>query len=254
MELKDIDILQHLPQEKFAIFETDGIQRLFLDNLIATFSLTRSKSGDLANRIEKIARKDKKTKKSTFFADIFETYTTYSANRMESWTSKETKNNDEEDFNNPEINPKNNPDNNFETPAESGANSVTETERTIYRLRLTKYWLEWQRDARAARFDFNFIETLEDARLIRFYELTKLLRAQSTDNGKNKLPDKLEIEYDKFISLMPLPQLRSDREINAQIKFLIKPLKASGYVKSFILDADWRGVTAADRLVFRFRD
>ena len=168
LELKDIDILKYLPQHQFAIFETEEIQRLFLDNLIAPYSLTMSKSGELANRIEKIASKAKKLKKLAYFADIFDTYTTYSANRMESWTSMETINNGVASLSIPGNKPLDNLNNNSKLPTELSENSNKETKHTCYRLRLTKYWLNWQKDALTAGLDFSFIETLDNARLIRF--------------------------------------------------------------------------------------
>jgi len=46
----------------------------------------------------------------------------------------------------------------------------------IFRLELSDYWVHWQRAARAAAFDFDYLETITDAHALRFYELTKLQR------------------------------------------------------------------------------
>ena len=96
---------------------------------------------------------------------------------------------------------------------------------------------------------------------MRFYELKKLWRLQAIADttadfavAAAVLPDTLEIEYDRFAALLPLPRLRSNWEVTYQIREIIKPLKAAGYVKSFAVKNDWRGLDRAGRLVFKFRD
>ena len=256
LQMMNIDILQYLSLQTFILFEIDDLQRLFLDNLMAPFTLTVSKSGNLSNRIGKNTGKNKRINKPVGFANIFSTYTGYSANRIESWMSKEddTEEKGEAFSSSPPIKSADNPVDEIELINAADEKHAIEKVRTVYQLKLANYWLNWQKDARSASFDFDFLETFEDARVMRFYELTKLLRAQIKSNSTDKIPDRLEIEYEKFILLMPLPRLNSEREIKAQIKFLLNPLKKSGYVKSFTLKPDWRGINSADLLVFRFKD
>lgn len=69
-------------------------------------------------------------------------------------------------------------------------------DQTKYRTGLTPYWYDWQQTAIKAGFDFELLENLPDARAIRFYELTKLLRVTSYDETTNNLPGALEIDYE----------------------------------------------------------
>lgn len=90
---------------------------------------------------------------------------------------------------------------------------------------------------------------------MRFYELTKLWRVPIHAKESDKIPDKLEIKYEKSVSSMPLPKFNSEMEIKAHIKELIRPLKASGYVKSFRVKMDSRMIGSRNaRLIFRFSD
>lgn len=94
------------------------------------------------------------------------------------------------------------------------------------------YWFEWQQAAKKANFDFDLLNNLFDARAIRFYELAKLWRAISdraetesfTNKNSNKtsknLYNRTEISYEKFAALIPIPYLRSENEIEYQIKDL----------------------------------
>jgi hypothetical protein len=125
----------------------------------------------------------------------------------------------------------------------------------IYRFKLSDYWLDWQRTARLSGFDFNFIKHVPDAKIVRFYEITKLCRVTEKMKSVDELPKKLTIEYEKFIALMPLPKYGSKREIERQIKELTALLKTSGYLKSFSIRSGLlRGNNGQTNLVFNFND
>ena len=102
--------------------------------------------------------------------------------------------------------------------------------------------------------DFEFLETLADARAIRFYELTRLLRLTPAGENSSKLSDELEIGYELFRQLLPLPQLRTENEIKDQVNDLIRPLLADGYVRDFRLKNNNPESTAKGRLHFKFGD
>jgi hypothetical protein len=125
----------------------------------------------------------------------------------------------------------------------------------IYRFKLSDYWLDWQRTARLSGFDFNFIKHVPDAKIVRFYEITKLCRVTEKMKTGDELPKKLTIEYEKFIALMPLPKYSSEREIERQIKELTALLKTSGYVRSFSIRSGLsRRNNGQITLVFNFND
>lgn len=231
--------------EACAVIETDNLERWFLHNLTGSFALTISEMRN-GNEDHSIKNKPRKTKSA---ASDYTSYRTYEAKRIES--SMSSSGDDEED------------DQTTRYPNETSAAAALIVSTTVYRLRLADYWLDWQRATRTARFDFDFLEALTDVRAMRFYELTKLWRLQSSaatsaiipgGGAGDLLPDTLEIEYDRFASLMPLPRLRYEREVKEQLKQIIKPLKASGYVKSFAVKTDWRGLSNVNRLVFKFND
>lgn len=105
-------------------------------------------------------------------------------------------------------------------------------EPIIYKLNLGAYWIKWRQAARLTKFDFEILETLDDVRTLRFYELTKLLRLASYDETTRTLPSELKIDYESFTLLMPLPRLKKEVEIKTHIKNLTAPLKKVGYLKS----------------------
>lgn len=120
---------------------------------------------------------------------------------------------------------------------------------------LAAYWNAWREAARSSRFDFDYLETIREARALRFYELTKLWRALSRITESAGLPAKMEIEYEKFAALMPLPLLNGESRIKAQIARMIQPHKEGGYVKSFSLKSSLEALGGRrTRLVFRFGD
>ena len=230
LELRSDEFLHHLTDgiapETAAVIETEHLPRWFLHNLFASCNLTVSRFRENSE----ISPENKKKRKTKAHPDEFASYRTEVTRRVASSLS---------------------------TGLEDTADS---SEITVYRLHLADYWLDWQHAARAADFDFDWLATLTDVRAMRFYELTKLWRLQAiADTAADiltpvNLPNALEIEYDRFAALLPLPRLRSTWEVTNQIGEIIKPLKAAGYVKSFAVKNDWRGLDRAGRLVFKFRD
>lgn len=234
LELNNDNLGQHLPEGIFAPLVSGSIGGLFFDGLSASSTLTisanrknPSDSGELREDKSGVFGKAVKSRKITVASDYFDRYVTTVFSRIEKWLSRS-----------------------------NGENENSKDGKRIYRLRLGDYWLDWQRAARLARFDFDYLQTVPDARAVRFYELTKLWRTASAPLTKDgKPPLRLEIEYERFAALLPLPLMTSEREIIRQIDKLIEPLGKRGYVKSFAVKADWRGGSArASRLVFRFDD
>lgn len=124
-----------------------------------------------------------------------------------------------------------------------------------YRFKLSDYWLDWQRAALLSKFDYDFIQYVLEAKVVRFYELTKLCRVTKTMKNGDELPKKLTIRYEKFIALMPLPKYHSEKEIKRQIEELTLLLKSGGYLKSFSIKHDLAsGNDCQTTLVFTFND
>ena len=232
LELTDEDLIPYLNEEVFTLLTDTSPERLFFDSLMSSFNLTISGStDDDRNGKNSTDKKHKKSQKGISASNPhnINAYRGFGSKRVESWMGREGDELDE-------------------------AHGHT-SETNIYRIRLSDYWLDWQRAARIAMFDFDYLQTLTDARAMRFYELTKLCRVPPDAEEGDKITNKLEIEYEKFVLLMPLPKLSSEREITQQIRQLIKPLKSSGYVKSFRVKTEWRGIASRDtRVVFRFND
>lgn len=222
LEFSGDDLASYLPEEIFTPQLVERAVDLFFDSLLANFTVTVSRAGDEPD-------KTRRGGKPFLFPDLFTSHITQGARRTNTW---------------------------------SGTERTENGEKTGFYIAVpANYWNDWQRSARRARFDFDFLSTLTDARAVRLYELTKLWRVppnrQIDTEPVNQIPvpQKLEIEYEKFVSLMPLPALKSEREIKRQIEELIKPLRKSGYVKSFVIKDDWRGNSVRSaRLVFRFND
>lgn len=136
---------------------------------------------------------------------------------------------------------------------ESGGDS--ENGGTLYRFKLDNYWRDWRQAAIISGFDFGYLETIADARALRFYELTKLWRAGLVRKKGAGVPKKMEIEYAKFAALMPLPLVNSEREIRRQIAQFLEPFKPGSYLKSFSVKPDpHRNSSRYARLLFRFDD
>lgn len=281
LELKDQEFLQFYSPETFGNIKIEYYQELFFDNLIAPFTLTvsgfKNTKKDISNEkstIKPFKNKGNSRVKKKIRSEHFDFYRTFSAKRIESWMSEEY--NHEKSHNEDKSNKSSLiiPDrkiiietlSNEEKPSQAKETIKNHNFLTTYRLSLTEYWFEWQQAAKKAGFDFELLNSLHDARAIRFYELTKLWRAIS-DNAKTEsfthsslkktsknLSNRMEIGYEKFAALMPIPYLRYESEIILQIKELITPLKNYGYVKSFSLKSDWRGFFSSGNLIFSFRD
>lgn len=239
LEVAADDLARYLPEDVFAPLVAGSIERLFCDGLTASFTLAVSDSKnpnagtgkqppDKSGTSGRIVKSPKivESEKRKIFHDYFDRGATEIAARVETWLSQ----------------------------------SGGQPEKTIYRLRLGDYWLDWQRAARRAGFDFDYLETLNDARRVRFYELTKLWRGAAASSLAASDPDgriaaRMEIEYERFVALMPLPPLTSEREVSRQIGALIEPFRKHGYVKSFAVRGDGRdNAMRRARLVFRFND
>lgn len=281
LELKDRAFLQYYSPDKFGNIEIEYYQELFFDSLIAPFTITVSGFKNTNNEISNNENYIKSSKnkrnsrvKRKLLSETFAFHRAFSAKRIESWMSEEY--NTEKNHNENKVNKDYliSPDGKIPTlilPSEEKPSQAKEMPKnhdfsTTYRLSLTDYWFGWQQAAKKADFDFNLLSNLSDARAVRFYELTKLWRAvpdaEKTENFTHKTPNKtsknipnrMEIGYEKFAALMPIPYLRYENEIKQQIKELIKPLKDCGYVKTFALKSDWRGFFSGGRLIFSFVD
>jgi hypothetical protein len=237
IELEAAELLPYLNNRAFIFFRKKRQRGCFsivcggLMNCPSALILDKTDTNMLPQKAEITCGRSK----SKFQSNQFDAYRTLSAKRIESIQAIDDVVDDEDDnlvFDTPKQNP----------------------EYAKYRISLSDYWLLWQRAARAAKFDFDLLEEIDDARTIRFYELSKLLRSSSFQNNENEIPDKLKIEYEKFASLMPLPAYFDELEAKKKIQNLIKPLKERGYVKSFRLKSDWRNISGAYELVFRFSE
>ena len=281
LEIKDQEFLQYYSPDKFGNVEIEYYKELFFDSLIAPFTITVSGFKNINNEISNDESYIKSSKnkqnsrvKKKLLSETFDFYRAFSAKRIESWMSEEY--NAEKNHNGDEVDKGCLiiPDRRMATQTLSSKKKPSQAKETpknhdfstTYRLSLTDYWFEWQRAAKRSDFDFDLLSNLSDARAVRFYELTKLWRAvpdaEKTENFTRKtlnktsknLPKRMEIGYEKFAALMPIPYLRYENEIKQQIKELIEPLKECGYVKSFALKSDWRGFFSGGKLIFSFMD
>jgi len=218
-EFSTNDLLPYFSEEIFKPPFAEKFVDLFLDGLSASFILTVSHTGDKPDKSSGRG----KPPPPPLFPDIFQSHLTRGSKRINEWSGTQS------------------PANGNQTDS--------------YTVNLANYWRGWQKAAILAKFDFDFLKTLTDARAVRFYEMTKLRRAHPIYSTGDKLPGKLEMEYEKFVSLMPLPRLTSEREVKRQIDDLIRPLKQNGYIKSFTLKPDWRNNSIrSTRLIFRFNN
>ena len=228
LEFSGDDLGAYLPEEIFTPQLVESAVDLFFDSLITNFTVTVSRTADTLE-------KARSRSEPSLFPDLFTSHITQGSRRAKGW---------------------------------SNMGRTSKGIRTsVYTVGLANYWHDWQRAARLAKFDFDFLHTLTNARSVRLYELTKLWRVPpppqtdaEPETGtravkETPVPQKLEIEYEKFAALMPLPLLKSAREVKEQIEELIKPLRKGGYIKQFVLKDDWRGNSVRSiRLVFRFKD
>lgn len=262
VEIKEEELLPFFDEQVFSNLSRKSFNRLFFDNLFASFSISLLSTtlADTKQPNKKVASKSA-AKKSN--ADIAFSYISRMSSRIESLRGSGDQS--EEKAGAAIIAAVENSD--YEKSENGISADFTEDNEkreknnkdkrkfgARYRLDLTDYWLNWQKPVRAAKFDFQLLEDLEDVRAMRFYELSKLLRGFSALETGGVIPDKLTITYENFVSLMPLPALRYDTDIKAQIREITKPLKTSGYLKSFSLKTDWREMSGYRQLVFIFSD
>lgn len=220
LEFSSDELAGYLPKKIFYPF-VENVAKLFLSSLSANYTLT-------ASLIDFDLIDSDKPQKARFFSDLFKSYLTETANRVKSRSGREA--------------------------------TTKHKQKGAYTITLADYWRHWQTAARLANFDFDFLHTLDDAHAVRFYELTKLRRVPNnrTDTQTDDwspVSKKLDIEYEQFAALMPLPRMSDERDIKRQINQLIKPLRAAGYIKSFAIKPNEQDTSARGaRLVFRFND
>jgi len=260
------------------IFSRLGIKdtnHLFLNNLTGSFELTVSGEEDLSldntlikketgNKIKRQLRRRMITE--TSLRPYFQTCI---SKRIESWlgTRHEADSGKWQSADNAidkPIDPKRKP----ELPRVQGDEPASRN--MVYRVRLNDYWLKWQRAARITVFDFDYLETVADARALRFYELTKLWRVSllkiNSSGGKPgakvkararnaEIPKSMEICYGKLAALLPLPALNHERDIKGLISQITKTFISNGYLKSFAVKPGWNEIEGCNtRIIFRFND
>jgi|SRR5215213_6200655 len=116
-----------------------------------------------------------------------------------------------------------------------GEKSSDESRKTLLRVGLDEYWLDWTEVAHRAGFDFDYLARLQPVEM-RFYELAKLLRFRNAEKLVKELKKaSLEIRYSEFAKLMPLPRLKSQAEVENQIKTVSRIHLKSGYLKAVSL-------------------
>lgn len=257
VEIKEEELLPFFDEQVFSTLTRKSFNRLFFSNLFASFSISLL-STTLADEKQPNKKAVSKSSAKKSNSDVTSSYISRMSGRIESLRGSGDQSEEEivlvekSDYEKSE----NGISADFTENNEKSEKNNNDKKKfgARYRLDLTDYWLDWQRPARAAKFDFKLLEDLEDVRAMRFYELSKLLRGFSSLETGEVIPDKLTITYEKFVSLIPLPVLRYDTDIKAQIREITKPLKTSGYLKSFSLKTDWREMSGSRQLVFTFND
>lgn len=112
-----------------------------------------------------------------------------------------------------------------------GEMSPDENRKTLLRVGLDEYWLDWTEAAHRTGFDFDYLARLEPIEM-RFYELAQLLRFRNAEKpGKELKNAPLEIRYSEFARLMPMPRLKTQAEVENQIKKIFQIHLKSGYLK-----------------------
>lgn len=209
------EVMTFLPETVFTPELVNDAVTLFAEGLVANYTLAVSAAA--------LDLKRGKVGTKTSFEDLFRSLVTVGDTRVYSWI----------------------------TDREVAEDALTK----FYDVRLSPYWTDWRSAARRAHFDFDFLATLTDARLVRFYELTKILRAIDTQSAGGSPPKKLEIRYGDFVQLMPLPHSAYVRDIKGAIGKLVNPLKQSGYLKSWTIKPEQfdRPINNT-RLRFQFND
>jgi hypothetical protein len=112
-----------------------------------------------------------------------------------------------------------------------GEKSTDESRKMLLRVGLDEYWLDWTEIAHRAGFDFDYLSHLQPVEM-RFYELAQLLRFRNAEKPLKELKKApLEIRYSEFARLMPLPRLKTQSEVENQIKTVFQIHLSSGYLK-----------------------
>jgi hypothetical protein len=112
-----------------------------------------------------------------------------------------------------------------------GEISTNKSRKTLLRVGLDEYWLDWTEAAHRAGFDFDYLARLQPIEM-RFYELAQLLRFRKAEKPVKELKKApLEIRYSEFAKLMPLPRLKTQAEVENQIKTVSQIHLKSGYLK-----------------------
>ncbi|MBA2620680.1 MAG: hypothetical protein H0U87_05715 [Acidobacteria bacterium] len=136
--------------------------------------------------------------------------------------------------------------NRFEGSIERPGKSKNGSEKTVLRVGLNEYWLDWVKVARRAEFDFDYLSRLEPIEM-RFYELTQLLRFLDGDKALcviKKAP--LRISYGEFTKLMPLPPVETYEQIENQMNELCRVHLESGFLETITIKSINRNETFAD--------
>lgn len=106
-----------------------------------------------------------------------------------------------------------------------------ESRKMLLRVGLDEYWLDWTEAAHRARFDFDYLARLQPVEM-RFYELAQLLRFRNAEKPLNELKNApLKIKYSEFAKLMPMPRLKTQAEVEDQIKKVSQIHLTNGYLK-----------------------
>lgn len=112
-----------------------------------------------------------------------------------------------------------------------GEISTGESRKMLLRVGLDEYWLDWTEATHRAGFDFDYLAPLQPVEM-RFYELAQLLRFRNAEKPVKELKSApLEIRYSEFANLMPLPRLKTQAEVENQIKEVSQIHLKSGYLK-----------------------
>lgn len=134
----------------------------------------------------------------------------------------------------------------FKGSVQNSEKSKNGSDKTVLRVGLDEYWLDWVKVARRAEFDFDYLARLEPIEM-RFYELTQLLRFKDGDKALcviRKAP--LKITYGEFARLMPLPPVETYKQIENQINELCRVHLKSGFLETITIKSIEQNETFAD--------
>jgi hypothetical protein len=134
----------------------------------------------------------------------------------------------------------------FKGSIERPGKTINGSNKTVLRVGLNEYWLDWVKVARRAEFDFDYLSRLEPIEM-RFYELTQLLRFRDGDKALcaiRKAP--LRIRYSEFAKLMPLPPMETYEQIENQINELCRAHLESGFLETITIKSINRNGIFAD--------